>query len=157
MTTAIDIATQQEIDRLFALQHANRVNLKLSTADQRKAKLQKLRDAILAHAEEIDEALFLDLRKERLGANHYEITSVIEEIDTALDGLAEWMKPQQVEPSPHFRATRSMSNMNPAACACCSAPGTSRFPWSSPPWCRSSPRATAASSSPMRCSPRSAR
>jgi len=128
MTTAIDIATQQEIDRLFALQHANRVNLKLSTADQRKAKLQKLRDAILAHAEEIDEALFLDLRKERLGANHYEITSVIEEIDTALDGLAEWMKPQQVEPSPHFKGNKVYVKYEPRGV--CLLFGPWNFPFS---------------------------
>src|SRR5690606_33518924 len=76
----------------FALQRANRVNLKLSTADQRKAKLQKLRDAILAHAEEIDEALFLDLRKERLGATNSELTPVLERSNTPSGVLARWWR-----------------------------------------------------------------
>jgi aldehyde dehydrogenase (NAD+) len=106
MSLSVDNPTQQEIERVFALQRANRVALKATTADQRKAKLKTLRDAIIAHADEIDEALFLDLRKPRMGLRHYEIQSVLEEIDTALDGLDQWMRPQAVEPSPHFKGNK---------------------------------------------------
>jgi aldehyde dehydrogenase (NAD+) len=106
MTLSMENCSQQEIERIFVLQRANRAALKATTAEQRKAKLQALRNAIVARADEIDEALFLDLRKPRMGLQHYEIQSVLEEIDTALEGLDQWMRPQTVVPSPHFKGNK---------------------------------------------------
>jgi len=102
MNQALDPQVINDIDRVFQLQRGNRAALKASTAAQRCARLQKLRAAIVAHANEIDEALFLDLRKPRLGAQHFEITSVLDEIDTALANLEQWMQPETVPNSPHF-------------------------------------------------------
>ena len=125
MITTVD---QQEIDRIFALQRSNRINLKKSTAEQRIARIKKLRDTILAHTDEIDEALFIDLRKERLGLNHYEIQSVLSEIDDAINGLAEWMKPQEVEPSPHFKGNKVYVQHEPRGV--CTLFGPWNFPFS---------------------------
>jgi aldehyde dehydrogenase (NAD+) len=102
MNLAVDSKVIGEIDRVFQMQRGNRAALKASTAAQRCARLQKLRAAIVAHAEEIDEALYLDLRKPRMGAQHFEITSVLEEIDVALANLDAWMQPEAVPPSAHF-------------------------------------------------------
>lgn len=107
MNQAIDTPLFSDIKRVFELQRSNRAALKAATAEQRKARLQKLRDVIAARADEIDEALFLDLRKPRLGAQHFEITSVFGEIDLALANLDEWMKPDEVEPSPHFKGNKT--------------------------------------------------
>ena len=41
------------IERVFALQHAQQWEAKASTAEQRKAKLRKLKAAVEAHAAEI--------------------------------------------------------------------------------------------------------
>jgi aldehyde dehydrogenase (NAD+) len=107
MNTELNTDSLAEMKRVFTAQRANRVSLKASTAAQRGARLQKLRDAILAHAEEIDEALFADLRKPRMGAQHFEITSVLDEIDTALRGLEGWMQDMEVTPSAHFTGNRT--------------------------------------------------
>lgn len=107
MNTEINADSRAEMERVFNAQRANRVSLKASTAAQRGARLQKLRDAIVAHADEIDEALFVDLRKPRMGAQHFEITSVLNEIDTALHGLEDWMQDTEVTPSPHFTGNRT--------------------------------------------------
>jgi aldehyde dehydrogenase (NAD+) len=96
-----------EIERVLNLQRANRTALKASTAAERKARLSKLRAAIAAHASEIDSTLFLDLRKPRLGARHFEITAVFEEIDVALHELEQWMKPEEVTPSPRFQGNKA--------------------------------------------------
>ena len=107
MNTELNAESLGDMKRVFNAQRANRVALKASTAAQRGARLQKLRDAILAHADEIDEALFADLRKPRMGAQHFEITSVLEEIDTALSGLEDWMQDMEVTPSAHFTGNRT--------------------------------------------------
>ena len=104
---AVTPAMQTEIQRLFTLQRSRRAKLKASSAAERLQRLSRLREAILARADEIDEALHLDMRKERLGAKHYEIQSVLQEIDTATAELANWMAPEEVTPSPHFAGNRT--------------------------------------------------
>ena len=120
--------TQTNINRIFSLQRANRLALKNATADQRKVKLQKLRDAIVAHANDIDDALLQDLRKPRMGIDHYEIQSVLGEIDIALEGLSEWMKPEEVEPSAHFKGNKTYIHYEPRGV--CLLFGPWNFPFS---------------------------
>ena len=128
MTHAIDQEAQVNIQRIFTLQRSNRINLKLSTAEQRKAKLQKLRDIIVERADDIDEALHKDLRKQRLGINHYEIQSVLGEIDVALAGLENWMKPEVVEPSPQLGGKKTYIKYEPRGV--CLLFGPWNFPFS---------------------------
>ena len=59
--TAADVSA--EIERIFALQQAHQWDVKASTAEQRKAKLAKLRDAVQAHADDIVAAVLEDTRK----------------------------------------------------------------------------------------------
>lgn len=76
----------KNIQRIFQLQRSkpSNVNVKHITADRRKAKLQNLRVIIVARPDEVGEALHQNLRKRRLGINHYEIQSVLGEIDVDL-------------------------------------------------------------------------
>lgn len=106
-------AQLDDIQRIFALQRSNRVDLKATTAADRIAKLVKLRDVILAHADEVSDALYQDLRKEQLGVNHYEIATVMQEIATTIEHLAQWMQPEVVEPSPHFAGNKTYINYEP--------------------------------------------
>lgn len=102
MTAPIAPSTRTEIDRVFALQRANRTALKRRGPDERRATLSRLREALIARTDEIDATLNADLRKPRMGARNNELMSVIEEIDTALAELPDWMAPTPVEPSPRF-------------------------------------------------------
>lgn len=128
MQDAVDTTTQAEIQRIFELQRSNRLNIKRSSAEQRKAKLQKLRDVITAHADDIDEALFTDLRKPRMGIEHYEIQSVLGEIDVALAGLEDWMKPEAVEPTPQLGGKKTYIQYEPRGV--CLLFGPWNFPFS---------------------------
>jgi len=97
--TAVDKA---ELARIFKAQRDNRIALKRRDADGRIARLESLREVILRRVADIDEALHLDLRKAKAGVQNGEIAGVLGDIATAVAGLADWMKPEPVEPSPHF-------------------------------------------------------
>ncbi|HEX8602541.1 MAG TPA: aldehyde dehydrogenase family protein [Pseudoduganella sp.] len=104
---------QADIARVFQLQRTARGALKASNAAQRCARLRKLRESIVAHADQIDEALFLDLRKAREGAKNFEVASALEEIDNALNGLESWMRDEAIEPSPHFKGNQTFIRYEP--------------------------------------------
>ncbi len=98
MTTTPE-ATPAELARVFALQQAHQWDVKASTADQRKAKLQQLKDAVEAYADRIVAAVREDTRKPEGEIRVTEVLNVMGNIQLAIDNLDEWMKPEQVEPS----------------------------------------------------------
>lgn len=99
MTETIDRA---ELKRVFELQRANRARLKATTSEERKALLLALKAEILRRADDIDQALYDDMRRPKAGARNIEIGSVMGEIAMAVENLDAWMAPEKVEPSKHF-------------------------------------------------------
>jgi len=87
------------IERVFALQQAQQWEAKGSTAEQRKAKLRKLKSAVEAHADEIVAAVKRDTRKPEPEIRVTEVLGVIGNIQRNIDNLDEWMKPVEVVPS----------------------------------------------------------
>lgn len=104
---------QAALDRVFAAQRANRVSLKRRSASERIDRLKALREAVSNRIDAIDQALNLDLRKPLAGARNGEIGAVLAEIDTACADLAEWMKPERIEPSPHFAGNDTFIQYEP--------------------------------------------
>lgn len=92
------------IDRVFAVQRAHKWIVKNSTAAERKAKLLRLKEAVLANADAIRQALHADLRKPEAEAAG-EIGSVENDINDALEHIESWMAP--VEVSPAFAGARA--------------------------------------------------
>jgi aldehyde dehydrogenase (NAD+) len=88
-----------EMERIFALQRAHQWETKVSTAEERKVKLQRLKEALEAHADEIVEAVKKDTRKPEGEIKITEYLGIIGHIDRAINNLEEWMKPVEVEPS----------------------------------------------------------
>lgn len=88
-----------EMERIFALQKAHQWETKASTAEQRKARLQRLKEAIEAHADEIIEAVKKDTRKPEGEVKITEYLGIIGHIDRAINNLEEWMQPVEVQPS----------------------------------------------------------
>jgi aldehyde dehydrogenase (NAD+) len=88
-----------EIERIFALQRAHQWAMKATTADQRKARLQKLKSAMEAHADEVVAAVRQDIRKPENEIRITEVANVIANIDRNMVNLEEWMKPVEVVPS----------------------------------------------------------
>src|SRR5690242_6729543 len=102
--TAQDVS--QEIARVFALQQAHQWDVKACTAEQRKAKLAKLKASVEAHADAIVAAVRQDTRKPEAEIRVTEVLNIVGNIQLAIDNLDDWMKPVEVTPSknPNDRA-----------------------------------------------------
>ncbi len=87
----------EEIFRLYNLQKKNTQNLKNTTAKERKAKLNKLKDVCLEWQSKIQEVLFKDLHKAPIEADYSELFAVESEIRHVVASLDEWMTPKEVE------------------------------------------------------------
>ena len=94
------------IDQVFAAQRAHKWIVKNSTADERKAKLLRLRKAVRASADAIRRALQADLRKPEAEAAG-EIGSVENDINDALEHTESWMTPIEVTPAAMFQRARA--------------------------------------------------
>lgn len=102
--TAADVSS--ELSRIFALQQAKQWDVKASTAEERKAKLAKLKAAVEAHADDIVAAVLEDTRKPEAEIRVTEVLNIVGNIQLNIDSLDDWMKPTEVTPSknPNDRA-----------------------------------------------------
>lgn len=92
-------ASVADIQRVFDVQRTYKWELKRTSAQERKRKLTRLKESVLRHADEVSEALQLDLRKPLEKPLHHEVAGVIADIDDALANLEEWMAPTFVSSS----------------------------------------------------------
>lgn len=92
-------ASEADIRRIFDLQRNKALSLRMSTIDERKAKIRKLRDAVLAHSDEIIKAGEADFRKPPAEVELTEILPIVAEANDALRKLKSWAKPTRVWPS----------------------------------------------------------
>lgn len=88
-----------EIERIFALQRDHQWEMKATTAEQRKVKLQRLKSAVEAHGDEIVAAVQQDIRKPEHEIRITECANVIANVERNINNLDEWMKPVEVVPS----------------------------------------------------------
>jgi aldehyde dehydrogenase (NAD+) len=88
-----------ELQRLFERQRARRGAVSGTHAEERVAKLLRLKRAILDRRDAIAAALKADLGKSATESDLAEIHPTLEEINHAVDHLAEWMEPVAV-PTP---------------------------------------------------------
>ncbi|MBL0313780.1 MAG: aldehyde dehydrogenase family protein [Holophagaceae bacterium] len=84
------------VQAVFALQQAARWRIAATSAAQRKAKLRRLLDALMAQRGEAQKALAADFRKAPGEVDLTEIYPVICELKDALRHLGRWMKPKKV-------------------------------------------------------------
>ncbi|MBB3860008.1 aldehyde dehydrogenase (NAD+) [Novosphingobium hassiacum] len=95
--TAADLSA--DIARVFALQTQNQWKLKASTADQRKARLAKLKSVVEAHTDAIIAAVLEDTRKPVGEIRVTEVLNVTANIQRNIDNLDAWMTPTEVPSS----------------------------------------------------------
>jgi aldehyde dehydrogenase (NAD+) len=93
-----------EIKRVFELQQAHQWEMRAANAEQRKAKLNKLKSVIQSHADEIVAAVSQDNRKPLFEVTRTEVNGVIAAIDENIDNLEEWMKPVEIVPTTNKKA-----------------------------------------------------
>lgn len=86
----------KELERIFNLQKVNQQKVANGGCGQRKAKLEKLRQAILKNREQIREALYKDFRKPASEVDIIETYKTISDIKYAKAHLSRWMAPHKV-------------------------------------------------------------
>jgi aldehyde dehydrogenase (NAD+) len=106
-------AAPEEVDAIFARQRTHAPTVRQSDAAQRKGKLRRLRDGLLAHREAFHTALQADLRKPAVETDLTEIKTTIDEVQYAIDHLDEWMAPSRVGTPRLYAGTRSEIRYEP--------------------------------------------
>ena len=84
---------------VFESQAATALRLRSSSAQERIAKIRRLRDAVIAHTEDWYRAAHADFRKPQAEVDLAEILPVCVEANDALRHLKKWMKPRRVWPT----------------------------------------------------------
>ena len=92
---------------IFEGQAATALRLRRSTAQQRIAKIRKLRDAVIAHTEDWYRAAHADFRKPPGEVDLGEILPICIEANHAIRHLKKWMRPTRVWPTLLTLGTRS--------------------------------------------------
>lgn len=108
MCSPFDLDTDPAvIDRLFAAQAATALALRRSSVAERKAKLVRLREALLARREAFLTAFQKDLGKPAVEVDLTELVPVADEIRHALSHLKAWMRPHRAWPTLLTLGTRA--------------------------------------------------
>ncbi|AXP50458.1 aldehyde dehydrogenase family protein [Bacillus subtilis] len=87
---------KDDIHRVFQLQKKQQKALRASTAEQRREKLQRFLDSVIAHEEEIIEAIRKDVRKPYHEVKKAEIEGTKKAIRDNMNNLEQWMAPKEV-------------------------------------------------------------
>ena len=93
-------AMLEEMERVFALQGKALATIRATTAQERIAKLQKLKAVIQAHFGDAVSALHADLGKPAFEAV-IDVGAAFTELDEAAAHLPTWMQPRSVQLGPH--------------------------------------------------------
>ena len=92
---------------VFERQAATALRLRSSTADERIAKIRKLRDVVIARSDEWYAAAYADFKKPPGEVDLAEILPICVEANDAIANLRKWMKPKRVWPTMLTLGTRS--------------------------------------------------
>jgi aldehyde dehydrogenase (NAD+) len=101
------------IERLFEQQRAHQAKVKRSTAAERIAKLERLRQAIVAREPAIREAMYKDFKKPAAEVDLTELYPTLVEIKDVIRSLRSWMKPQKVATPMSLFGTQSWIHHEP--------------------------------------------
>lgn len=98
---------------IFEAQRLNRWKIARTSAEERAAKLRRLRDALLAKRSLLHKALHDDFRKNPDEADLTEVFPVVSEINHAIKHLSDWMRPASAPTPPALFGTRSEVRLEP--------------------------------------------
>jgi len=85
------------LDAVFFAQKKNQHAIRQTTAEQRIAKLEKLKQIILKYKEEIAESGYADFQRPRVMNYIYEVGLMLSHIDYNVAHLTEWVKKESVQ------------------------------------------------------------
>lgn len=102
-----------DLSALFDSQRQTALDWRRSDADQRRERLRRLRDAILAHRADFHAALAEDFAKPAAEVDLTELMPVIDEAGRAIAHLRRWMRPRSVRPTLAVLGARARVNPVP--------------------------------------------
>ncbi len=103
----------QAVQLIFRKQKAFAPGLRSSTAEERLARLKKLRDAVLENQVAMCEAAYADFNKTPAEVEFAEIFAVLSQVNHAIAHLRKWMKPERVPVVRSLLGTRSHIRYEP--------------------------------------------
>jgi aldehyde dehydrogenase (NAD+) len=107
------VPASEPIRRVFESQHATALRWRQSTAEERIARIRKLRDAVQAAADDIRRAAAADFRKPEVEVDLTELFTVISEANMAMRKLRRWMKPTRAGFTPLMAGTQGRIEYQP--------------------------------------------
>lgn len=122
MSNAPPSSSKAEIERRVAALKNRAPTVRQTSPTQRKAKLQRLADALLDRRQTFYDALQADFRKAPVEVDLTEIKAVTKEAEHAIDRLDDWMAPDPVTSPLLFTGTRSEVHYEPKGVALIMSP-----------------------------------
>lgn len=114
MNAAVELSTvRADIQRVFALQQRKALQWRLSTCEERIARIERLRDAVLARREAIVQASLADMRRPALETELIEVDGIVAEANHTIRHLRQWMKPRKVRTPLTLFGTRAQVRHEP--------------------------------------------
>lgn len=113
LPTAAGQANEADIRRVFELQRETALRLRTSTADERIAKIKRLRDAVLAHTQDLYDAAYKDFKKPPAEVDLTEILPIVAEANDAIRNVRKWMRPTRVWPTRMMIGTQGWIQYQP--------------------------------------------
>ncbi|HJV85163.1 MAG TPA: aldehyde dehydrogenase family protein [Noviherbaspirillum sp.] len=101
------------IKEVFASQLETALRWRVSTANERIARIRKLRDAMMAQREAFYEAFMQDYRKSPAEVEASEFLPVMDEVRHAIGRIKRWMKPHKVWPTSTMLGTSGWVQYQP--------------------------------------------
>lgn len=101
---------------VFEMQKQTALRLRASTAQERIAKIRRLRDAVIAHTDDWYAAAYADFKKPAGEVDLAEILPICIEANEAIRNLKQWMKPHRVWPTLLTVGTQSYVQYEPRGC-----------------------------------------
>ncbi|WP_236980743.1 aldehyde dehydrogenase family protein [Membranihabitans maritimus] len=114
--------SDKEVTQLFEIQKENAEAVKRTSAKERKLKLKRLYNAILAHREPLHDALWKDLRKPGTETDITEIHPTLVEFRFAMRNLKNWMKIKSVKTPILLLGAKSQIQYEPKGCCLIMSP-----------------------------------
>ena len=101
------VSSSTKMQEIFERQAVTALRLRSSTAEERIAKIRKLRDAVIAHTEDWYRAAYADFKKPPGEVDLGELLPVCVEANDAIRHVRKWMKSKRVWPTLLTAGTRS--------------------------------------------------
>lgn len=118
MSSVVSLPIQADVDKdaiaqVFARQQETAIRWRRSTAEERIARIKRLRDGVIARTEDIRAAGAADFGKPEVEVDLTEIVPVIADANHTIRKLKSWMKPKSVMPTSMMFGTKGYMQYEP--------------------------------------------